>query len=121
MGNSAAGVRQAKCDWGALTHSSALSPCERLPVTPSGVSVVDCLWSLGVDTAIVAPVTVHQVAAACCLAVAMVLLLSEQPTGVSAVHLAYLGNTTACEICDLDVDFSGRNFICCLAHSKCCG
>lgn len=61
------------------------------------------------------------VAAACCLVVAMVLLLSEQPTGVSAVHLAYLGNTTACEICDLDVDFSGRNFICCLAHSKCCG
>ncbi|KAL1468510.1 hypothetical protein MTO96_025345 [Rhipicephalus appendiculatus] len=57
----------------------------------------------------------------CCLVGVAIVLLVEQPTGVSAVHLAYPGNTTACDTCDLDVDFSGRNFICCLAQSKCCG
>lgn len=60
-------------------------------------------------------------AAVCCLVGVAILLLVEHPGGVSAVHLTYLGNTTACDTCDEGVDFSGRNFICCLAHSKCCG
>ncbi|XP_037280168.2 uncharacterized protein LOC119173457 [Rhipicephalus microplus] len=60
-------------------------------------------------------------AAVCCLVGVAIMLLVEQPTAVSAVKLTYVGNSTACDICDEDVDFSGRNFICCLTKSKCCG
>ncbi|CAN7988795.1 unnamed protein product, partial [Ixodes hexagonus] len=59
-------------------------------------------------------------AAACCLATVALMLLSVQPCARAAL-IVHQGNSTACYTCDLDVDFSGRNFMCCLVHSRCCG
>ncbi|CAN7982249.1 unnamed protein product [Ixodes pacificus] len=59
-------------------------------------------------------------AAACCLATAAFMLLSVQPCARAAL-IVHKANSTACYTCDLDVDFSGRNFMCCLVHSRCCG
>jgi len=35
--------------------------------------------------------------------------------------IVFLGNTTACDFCDEYQTYSGRNVLCCLAQSKCCG
>lgn len=52
--------------------------------------------------------------------VCLVVTLFCSEYSARAGKIVHQANWTVCYICD-DADFSGRNFMCCLVHSRCCG
>jgi hypothetical protein len=55
------------------------------------------------------------------VAVAFAALLWVSSIQETNGFIVFLGNTTACDTCDEYQTYSGRNVLCCLAQSKCCG